>query len=224
MSVWIDRLLGAAMAAFNAGSLAQADALLRLLLGRGANDANILHLIGHIAYLDGRLDDAAFTLTRACGMDPTQARVHNDLGETLRALVRTEAAIAHLRRAIDLDPGLTQAYGNLSAILLMAERTDEALKLAVQWLKLGLDKVVAHAEYGRLLALLNRPRDALDQFGRAFAAGPANPAYRMMAAHVRLGLGQWQDGWAAREARLELPMAQKQSFPAPRWTGPTTFT
>jgi tetratricopeptide (TPR) repeat protein len=221
VSHYTDLLLEIAFQAHQSGRAGEAEATLRLVIGRSGKDAHAVYFLGHLAYLRGQLDDAAWLLTRALAIDPNHARAHNDLGESLRGLGRNEEALPHLQRAIVLEPTLAHAYGNLAATLVALNRPEEALRWAQESLRRATDKAVAHCDLGSLFGRLNRTKEAIRQFDLALALQPGNVRARYFRGLMRLALGQMPDAWAEHEARLALPasMSGVRAFPGPVWTG-----
>ncbi|WP_158926655.1 tetratricopeptide repeat protein [Acidisphaera sp. S103] len=221
MSLYTDLLLEAAFQAHQSGRAGEAEAVLRLVIGRSGHDAHAVHFLGHLAYLRGQFDDAAWLLTHALAIDPNHARAHNDLGETLRSLGRNENALPHLQRAITLEPTLAHAYGNLAATLVALNRPEEALLWAQESLRRATDKTIAHCDLGSLFGRLNRTKEAIRQYDLALALQPGNARVHYFRSLMRLALGQMPDAWAEHEARLTLPAAMSgvRAFPGPIWTG-----
>jgi Flp pilus assembly protein TadD len=198
MGVYTDLLLEAAFQAHQTGRGDEAEAILRMVIGRCGKDAHAVYFLGHLAHLRGRLDDAAWLLTHALSIDPNHARAHNDMGETLRSLGRNEDALPHLQRAIALEPTLAHAYGNLAATLVALNRPQEALRWAQESLRRTTDKAVAHCDLGSLFGRLNRTREAIFQYDLALGLQPANPRARYFRGLMRLALGQMPDAeWSA---------------------------
>ena len=221
MSHYTDLLLEAAFHAYQSGRGREAEAALRLVIGRSGRDGHAVYFLGHLAYLGGQLEDAAWLLTHALAIDPDHARAHNDLGETLRGLGRHEDALPHLERAIELEPTLAHAYGNLAATLVALNRPEEALLWAQESLRRATDKAVAHCDLGSLFGRLNRTKEAIRQYDLALALQPGNVRARYFRGLMRLTLGLMPDAWAEHEARLQLPalMSGARAFAAPIWSG-----
>jgi tetratricopeptide (TPR) repeat protein len=221
VSLYTDLLLESAFQAYQSGRPGQAEAMLRMVIGRSGKDAHAVYFLGHLTYLRGQLEDAAWLLTHALAIDPNHARAHNDLGETLRGLGRNDDALAHLQRAITLEPTLAHAYGNLAATLVALNRPEEALRWAQESLRRATDKAIAHCDLGSLFGRLNRTKEAIRQYDLALALQPGNVRARYFRGLMRLTLGQMPDAWAEHEARLALPasMSGVRRFPGPIWTG-----
>jgi protein O-GlcNAc transferase len=174
VSLYTDLLLESAFQAYQSGRPGQAEAMLRMVIGRSGKDAHAVYFLGHLTYLRGQLEDAAWLLTHALAIDPNHARAHNDLGETLRGLGRNDDALAHLQRAITLEPTLAHAYGNLAATLVALNRPEEALRWAQESLRRATDKAIAHCDLGSLFGRLNRTKEAIRQYDLALALQPGN--------------------------------------------------
>ena len=223
MSAYTETLIQAAFQAYDIRRPSEAAAALRLAVGKGERDGYALYFLGHLAYLDGNLGEAADLLSASLAIDPGNGRAHNDLGETFRALGRLEDAAIHLRRAIALEPDLAHAYGNLAATLLSLDQPDEALRVAGQGLTHAADKAVAFCDYGCALGRMKRPHEAIEQYRRALALQPDNHHARYFESLLRLSLGNMPQAWEGHEARLKLPQgaAGRRNHPPPRWQGET---
>jgi tetratricopeptide (TPR) repeat protein len=218
---YADTMVEAAHAAYQAGRPAEAEAALRLIACSTDYVVHSLYFIGHLCYLQSRLDDALFCLSIAVGVAPNHSRAQNDLGAVLRALGRNTEAVAHLEQAIALDPELAHAYGNLGTALLSLNRPQEALIWVQKSLHHAADKAVAHSDLGSVLGRLGRPREAIHQFDIAlqFSPGWAQPLY--FRSLMRLSLGDMPAAWADHEQRLAMPEVMSGLRPGvrPLWRG-----
>lgn len=184
------------------GRNAEAEALLKLLMGSGWRDAYISYFIGHLEFLQNNMETAVGYLQAAIEMDPNHARSHNDLGEALRVLGRHEEAEPILKRAIELEPTLAYPYGNLGAVLHALNRDEEALGWLQRSLRLADDRAIAHCDLGATLAWLNRHEEAIEQYRLAQQIQPDYPRARYSESLSLLTLGEFQEGWVKHEARL----------------------
>ena len=221
MNPYADTMVEAAHAAYQAGRPAEAEAALRLIACSTDYVVHSLYFIGHLCYLQSRLDDALFCLSIAVGVAPNHSRAQNDLGAVLRALGRNTEAVEHLEQAIALDPELAHAYGNLGTALLSLNRPQEALIWVQKSLHHAADKAVAHCDLGSVLGRLGRPREAIHQFDIAlqFSPGWAQPLY--FRGLMRLSLGDMPAAWADHEQRLAMPEVMSGLRPGarPLWRG-----
>jgi tetratricopeptide (TPR) repeat protein len=161
--------------AYLQGQNAEAEALLKLVMGIGWRDAYISYFIGHLEFLQDNVEAAVGYLQAAIEMDPNHARSHNDLGEAFRVLGRHEEAEPILKRAIELEPNLAYPYGNLGAVLHALNRDEEALDWLQQSLRLAGDRAIAHCDLGATLAWLNRHEEAIEHYRLAQQIQPDYP-------------------------------------------------
>jgi tetratricopeptide (TPR) repeat protein len=210
-----------AFAAYQAGQHAEAERLLKQLLGTGWRDAYVTYFIGHLEYLQGNAAVAADYLTTAIAMDANHARSHNDLGTALSALGRHEEAVACFHRAIALQPDFAHPYGNLGAALHALDRDAEAIGWIEQSLQLSGDKAIAHCDLGTTLAWLNRHDEAIAQYRLAQSVRPGFARARHSEALSLLTLGEFRTGWELHEARLADPRTAngRRDSREPAWRG-----
>ncbi len=221
MNTYAAHLIDVAHAAYRAGRHAEAEATLRLALGQGTRDPWIVYFIGHLCYLQGRLEEARQYLAHSLQLDPDNARAHNDLGETLCGLGRQAEAVPHFERSIALEPTLAHGYGNLAAALVALNKPEAALQWAQKSLWHATDKTVAHCDLGSVLGRLGRQKEALRQYELALAIKPDNAHAHYYASLMRLSLGELPAAWEMHEARLLIPqgIGGRRQHPQRRWRG-----
>ncbi|GFO65347.1 tetratricopeptide repeat protein [Geomonas paludis] len=105
----------------------RADELCRELLRETPDDVDLLTLSGVLARLLGRPEQALEAFSRAAGLDPAQAELHNNLGVVLEDLGRLEQAQQSYRAALELKPDYPEAMGNLGNVLLKLGEVDAAV-------------------------------------------------------------------------------------------------
>jgi tetratricopeptide (TPR) repeat protein len=115
----------AAFALHQAGKLAEAEQLYRVLLEAEPDNLNCLQLLGVLATSTGRPAEAVALLERAraalsaSGREAGQhAALYNNLGNALKATGRVAAAADAYRRGLELDPRLPSLHANLGIALL----------------------------------------------------------------------------------------------------------
>ena len=118
--------------------------LCREVLEGDPNDFNALQLLGVASAQLGRMEDAAYFLSRAVKVRGNVAAVHANLGKALLALDRLEEAAASCTQALRLDPSLDHALSDLAQIQK----------------KLGQDEKAVRS-YARLRALRPKSAEAL---------------------------------------------------------------
>jgi predicted O-linked N-acetylglucosamine transferase (SPINDLY family) len=113
----IDRILDAAFARHEVGELDQAEALYRKALEKDPRHAESLHLLGLIAYQQGKFPSAIELISRALPELDDLPEAHLNLGNALREVGQWAEAVGCYRRAIALDPDYGMAHSNLARTL-----------------------------------------------------------------------------------------------------------
>ena len=107
--------------------LDEAEAIYRNVLEREPQNPHVLHLLGLIALQRDAPDAALEFLSGAAAIDPASGLRQLHLGNALRALGRSEEAVAAYRRAVELDPHRFEAWLNLGQTCAGSGRGDEAV-------------------------------------------------------------------------------------------------
>ncbi|WP_437882598.1 tetratricopeptide repeat protein [Pseudomonas sp. LRF_L74] len=87
------------------------------------------HGLGQLAVSRGDLREAELQLGEAARLEPTDARIRNDLGVLYLRQGRVEAARFELLTALELNQAQSRPAINLLALLLYQERWEQAAKL-----------------------------------------------------------------------------------------------
>ncbi len=125
MSGFADLLFERAEQAYQQGGLAEAEGLLRLLLGRSMREAHVTFLLGHLRLQQGDPAEAEKLLRAAIELDASQARAHEDLGLALLQLGRKPEGRESRLRGWELDPELArQAMVRAFALLRAGDFTN----------------------------------------------------------------------------------------------------
>ena len=114
---------------------AQAETLYRSLLG-GCLQGRAWHGLGLLQAQRGQSTESIASLERARNLQPTDARVRNDLGYALLLAQRHDDARFEFLTVLELAPGDARAARNLVLLTLREGRADKARELAAS---LGLD-------------------------------------------------------------------------------------
>jgi len=183
----VQRILGAATQALQAGNLMAAETVLApLFSGALPADPDLLNIAGTLRTNQGRLVDAAALFGRAAALAPQDPSLSFNLGLTLSRLGRLEEAEAALRMTLKAKPDFVQALFELGAVLHKTGKLDEAEKRIRQVLKQmpGL----AHAELALAAILVDagRPEEAEIAARRGLAAA----GERHLKAQLHLQLAQ----------------------------------
>src|ERR1700679_1753288 len=96
-----------------AGRLIEAELIYRQILTIDAQHADCLHLLGMIAYQEGRYEGAVEMIRRAIAIHEKGAAYHSNLGTVLQAQGKLDEAAAAYLRALALRPDLAEVHTNL---------------------------------------------------------------------------------------------------------------
>lgn len=212
----VNASIEAAFALHQAGELAEAEQLYRVLLEAEPDNLNCLQLLGVLATSTGRPAEAVVLLERAhaaleaTGRVTTQhAALYNNLGNALRAAGRPADAAEAYRRGAGLDPCLSSLHANLGVVLLQQGQFadacgsfESALELDPANAEIWCNLAAAHGGMGRHQeavaacqhALAVQPNDvsALNRLADALASfGRFDQAITALRAAVAVAPGSW---------------------------------
>ena len=119
---------------------------------------------------------------RALSMSPTDARAHNNFGQTLVHAGKTDAAIAEFRKAVAAKPLYPEAQSNLAIALAGAGHPSEAIEHFKVAIEANPGFAEAHSNLGHVLAERGRIPEAIEEYEKALTV---NPEYAE--AHNNLG-------------------------------------
>jgi len=153
----------------DAGSLDEAEALLRGVLERAPQRAMAWFLLARVRHARGDRDAAVDFMRKAIAFDPRHAPAHNDLGILLQSQARLEEAEACYRRAIELNERFAEAMSNLGAVLAARGRVDDAAAWYGHAIAADSQFAAAHNNLGAALARLDRSQEAEACHRRAIA-------------------------------------------------------
>jgi tetratricopeptide (TPR) repeat protein len=125
-----DDLFEQAQSAEEAGDVAEAERLYRILIKTDPTDASAPFNLGNMLRADGRNVEAEAALRTATRVDPTFPDAWYNLSDLLDEQGRSEAAIECLRTALRVAPNYTDAMFNLALLL---QRTNQYAEAAGYW-------------------------------------------------------------------------------------------
>jgi tetratricopeptide (TPR) repeat protein len=168
-------VLGQAMAFHRAGLLAEAEQLYRKILQVERRNFDCLHLLGVICYQRGEFAEAVHQIDAALKIAPDVADAHNNRGNALRKLQRSEQALASYDRAIALKPDDAATFNNRGSAFKELEQLEEALADFDKAITLRPDFAEAFNNRGNAYKELERFDEALSDFDKALALRADNP-------------------------------------------------
>ncbi len=160
--------------------------------------------------------------------DPgVRANAHSARGAALAGEGRFREAIQEFRAAMVLLPGNPIALNNLAMTLGRAgalesdlAQLSEAIDLLRNALRIESRAVGLHQNLAAVLALADRPADALSALEEAVPLEPSNARTLGLRSLARLTLGDYAQGWDHFDPVLGNPAARAREISGvPRWRG-----
>jgi tetratricopeptide (TPR) repeat protein len=121
-----DRLVEDARAALQRGQLGEAERLCRQAITDDPDHRDGLYLLAAIQRYARKPVEALATLNRLIALEPGYGRAHQERGHSLRALGRTEEALAAYRDAVAYNVGLLASWRALAQMQQEAGRMEAA--------------------------------------------------------------------------------------------------
>ncbi len=183
------------------------------------HSAPILCDMGLLYKSEGDNNKSIACQRRVCSMLPDSAPAWSNLGTALNAAGQYDEAIRALSCAIDINPhepefhfNQANAYlgqGDLNPAIASFERT---IELAPYHLKALINLASAQKDIGRI-------SDAEITLAAAAQLAPTNPDVLWNEALMMLSQQDYQNGWAAYEARRSIPGFAIRHQDKPSWDG-----
>ena len=184
-----NELMRAGLAHHRAGEYGRAQACCFAILENHPDHPDALCLLGEIACLQGRNEEAVERFRIAVALQPGLARVHRGLGHALQIQGDLDAAVESFRRALTLDPGLAEVHLQLGDVLRQRGRFDEALDCCLNAVELEPGLAQTHNNLGNAYADLGRAGEAIAAYRKALELDPG-----LAEAHLNLGMSLHQSG------------------------------
>jgi tetratricopeptide (TPR) repeat protein len=156
----------------------------------------------------GKVEEALLHFDLCERLRPNHARTIASRAVVLRDLGRHEDYLAEGRRAHALDPDDPAICNNVADALIQLDRFEEALEWLDRTIKLQLSlemSITVLDNKAVVLKRLHRFDDAMAIYKHIRAVVPDNAKAEVDQADTDLLLGNFEDGWRAREARWRVP-------------------
>jgi tetratricopeptide (TPR) repeat protein len=176
---------------------------------------------GLLYFEQKKFAEAAARFTRSVEIDPSQGGAYNFISRCQWRLMRYEDALENGKKAFELAPDSPEIVKNVGLVLQKLGRDEEAMVWLDKALALRPDFPSALNDRSTSLLALRRVEEAFADIDRAIALDPECPDYHWNRALMRLLLGQFDEGWPAREwgRKCALVGFVDREFTKPRWFG-----
>ncbi|MCC6390428.1 MAG: hypothetical protein IT167_07480, partial [Bryobacterales bacterium] len=122
----------------------------RFLARYPAKDAGLQAWLGILRDGQGEYAKAEIAHRAAIVLDPSNAKLHNNLGYNLLLQGKRNDALTELRRAVGMDSGSKTARGNLALALMRGGSSEEQKEAILQWQSISSPSA-AHNNAGAVL-------------------------------------------------------------------------
>lgn len=163
-----------------------------------------------------RLEEGLEVCRRALDIAPDNGIVYVNMGNILSALGRYEEALTAKERAMQLGQLDWIGYGTA---LNKLGRSREAIDAYLRALENGTPPVVVFHNLGIAYTSLGDIDKALENYGKAIAADPQDPAPYFNRSRLLLSEGEFETGWIDYEYGLLCDERKPNYQTFPRWHG-----
>jgi predicted O-linked N-acetylglucosamine transferase (SPINDLY family) len=196
--------LQSAIALHQQGMLGHAEARYRQLLEIEPRNADVLHLLGVIAYQTGRHQSSVDLIDQAIEINSNVASYHYNRGNALIELKQLDAAVASYDKAIVLKPDYAEAYYNRGNALLELKQLDAAVASYDKAIVLNPDFAEAYSNRGNALQERKQFDAAVASYDKAIALKPDHAVAYLNRGNALLELKQLEAAVASYDKAIAL--------------------
>ena len=196
------QILARAVAAHQAGNIAQAEFLYKMVLQADKKQFDALHMLGLIEAQRGDFSAGLTRIKDALRVRPNAPEALINLGRIQSELGDQAAAIATYKKALAADPKSALAHSNLSILLRQQGQSDESLTHCDAALKIMPNYADALSNRGNALFDLERFDEALTDYNKAVALAPTHAQAHLGRGNVFKELERHDDALTAYDRAL----------------------
>ncbi len=176
---------------------------------------------GQLLHQSERFEESLVCFNLCDELEPNHLPTLRMRSLTLHRLKRFEEALAGSERALILDPANVDTCNDIGNILRSLGRSEEALPWFDRALQLRPNLAVTITSRAVTLAELRRFDEAFAAYRLARATDPCCAAAEWNLALLEMLTGNFEAGWAGREARWKIPALSFHypKFSQPKWLG-----
>ena len=175
----------------------------RHALSLNPHDANAAYQCGILLSRQSRIEEALACFDLCDRLHPNHAAVLEQRGLLLHALERYDEALDANLRAYAQKSTSAELCNNIGAALLKLRRYEEALQWFDRTLAMLPGSVAVLISKAAALLKLLRLDEAFAVYAQANAIDPGNADIAFLASELHLLTGDFETGWAKREARWQ---------------------
>src|SRR5579871_503416 len=201
--------------------LEQAVLSFQYALKHDSKDVEAAERCGCALFQLGKAEEALAYLGLAEQLQPNSAEASHVRALALYSLKRFEDAAAAIQKAHTLDPSNPDINNNLGVFLQRLGREAEALPYFNRAISLRPNLLAAYTNKAHALGHLHRFDEAVAVYDALLAVDPGNADAGWSRSLVHLLTGNFEAGWAGREARWRASglSVTRVTSPKPLWLG-----
>jgi protein O-GlcNAc transferase len=196
------QILARAIAAHQAGNIAQAEFLYKMVLQADKKQFEALHMLGLIEAQRGNFAAGLIRIRDALRVRPNAPEALINLGRIQSELGDQAAAVATYKKALAADPRSALGHSNLSILLRQQGQNDEALTHCDVAIKISPDYAAAWSNRGNVLFDLKRYDEALKSYDRALGLQPTLSESHLGRGNAFAGMQRYDQALAAYDQAL----------------------
>ncbi|RZI78242.1 MAG: tetratricopeptide repeat protein, partial [Variovorax sp.] len=215
-------LVDKAIAALGAGDLDAAEAACQQALALDAQQADALHIAGHIAGRRGQREQALALVEQAIALVPNHPQYHYNMAVSLGEMGRENEAALHYQACLRQRPHHGDALWNYGEMLRMAEHFERAAELFLRFEAGGGNYPALHHRLAVCMGALGRDAEAAARFARELANPGHDPLTRWEHALHLLSRERFAEGFAQYRHRFACGGRNSvfcHDFGLPSWQG-----
>ena len=155
------------------GQLQKAELIYQQILQVTPENAEVLHLLGIIAYQVEKYDLAINLISQAIEITPDQSSFFNNFGLTLQKQERFEEAVQAYKKAIELNSESAESYYNLGITLNDQGKLEEAIDAYQDAIKIKPGYNKAYNNLGSVLKNQGKLEEATHAYRQAIKNSPS---------------------------------------------------
>jgi len=167
----------------------------------------------------GRYTEALTSLHLSDALKPNHAHIVQMRAMVLQKMKRFGEALPESLRAYELDPGRADTCNNIGAIMQSFGRDEEALMWLDKALALQPDYTPALTNKANSLQQFHRFDEAAAIYRQIKTIDPGHALADWDLALIDMRAGNFEAGWAGREARWKAHKVNYPKFSQPMWLG-----
>jgi len=168
----IPDMIASAIRCYKSGLFDQAEYFCRHILQINSDQADVLHLLGLIAYHKKKTDTACDLISKAISKKPHIPDFYNSIALVLADLGREKEAIEAYGQALQLKPDYAEVYFNLGKLFSDKGRLDEAIRHFSQALSIKPNYEKAYNNLGNVLYEKGKIDEAIKNYQQALRLKP----------------------------------------------------